>query len=76
MTAPDSISRRIGVPWPASTPHLVGGGVRVGVEMDDADGARRARLGDGGGGRPGDRVVAAEDDAGRRPIAATSSTLR
>ena len=38
------------------------GGVGVGVEMDDADAARAAHLGDGGGRRPGDRMVAAEDD--------------
>ena len=41
---------------------VVGRGVGMGVEVDDADAARPADLGDGRGGRPGDRVVAAEDD--------------
>ena len=43
LTAPDSIRRRIGVPWLASTPQAVVGGVGVGVEMDDPDAARPAR---------------------------------
>ena len=34
----------------------------MGVEMDDPDAARTADLGDGGRRRPGDRVVATEDD--------------
>ena len=38
------------------------GGVGVGVEVDDADVAVAVDVGDGGGRRPGDRVVAAEDD--------------
>ena len=38
------------------------GGVGVGVEVDDADVAVAVHVGDGGGRRPGDRVVAAEDD--------------
>ena len=37
------------------------GGVGVGVEVDDADVAPAAVIGDGRGRRPGDRVVAAED---------------
>ena len=72
LTAPDSISRRIGVPWLARTPNVLVGGVGVGIEMDDPDAARAADLGDRGGGRPGDRVVAAEDDrdrAGRGDLA-------
>ena len=44
---------------------VVVGGVGVGVEMDDPDAARAADLGDGGRRRPGDRVVAAEDDRDR-----------
>ena len=44
---------------------VVVGGVGVGVEMDDADAAGSADLGDGGRRRPGDRVVAAEDDRDR-----------
>ena len=41
---------------------VVGGGVGMGVEVDDADAARAADLGDGRRARPGDRVIAAEDD--------------
>ena len=43
----------------------VGGGVGVGVEMDDPDAARATDLGDGRRGGPGDRVVATEDDRDR-----------
>src|SRR6476469_3627395 len=43
----------------------VGGGIGVGVEMDDPDAARTTDLGDGRRGGPGDRVVAAEDDRDR-----------
>ena len=38
------------------------GRVGVGIEMDDPDAPRAADLGDRGGRRPGDRVVATEDD--------------
>ena len=44
---------------------VVVGGVGVGVEVDDPDGARLADLGDRGRRRPGDRVVATEDDRDR-----------
>ena len=49
----------------------IGSRVRVGVEVDDADAARPANLGDRARARPGDGVVAAEDDrdrAGRRDL--------
>ena len=39
--------------------------VRMGVEMDDPDALGGADLGDGGGRRPGDGMVAAEDDRDR-----------
>ena len=61
-TAPDSMSRRIGVPWLARLPSMIVGGVGVRVEVDDADVAVAVHVGDRGGGRPGDRVVPAEDD--------------
>ena len=38
------------------------GGVGMGVEVHDPDVAVAVHVGDRGGGRPGDRVVAAEDD--------------
>jgi hypothetical protein len=38
------------------------GGVGVGVEMDDPDVSVAVHVGDGRGGRPGNRVVAAEHD--------------
>ncbi len=41
------------------------GRVGVGIEVDDPDAARPADLGDRGRRRPGDRVVAAEDDRDR-----------
>ena len=66
------MSRRIGVPWPGEHAPVVVRGVGVGVEVDDADAAGSADLGDGRRRRPGDRVVAAEDDrdrAGRRHLA-------
>jgi hypothetical protein len=44
---------------------IVVGGVRVRIEVDDPDAAGSADLGDGGRRRPGDRVVAAENDRDR-----------
>jgi hypothetical protein len=41
---------------------IVVGRIRMGIEMDDSDAAGPADLGDRGRARPGDRVVAAEDD--------------
>ena len=51
---------------------VLGGRVGVGVEVEDPDAARPADLGDRGGRRPGDRVVASQDDrdrAGLRDLA-------
>ena len=62
------MSLRIGVPWLARLPVDHVGGVRVGVEVDDSDLSPPARLGDRGRRRPGDRVVAAEDDREDAPI--------
>ena len=61
-TAPDSISRRIGVPWPASTPQssLAVSAWASKWTMPMLPGP--ADLGDRGRARPRDRVVAAEHD--------------
>ncbi len=71
-TAPDSISRRIGVPWLARLPVDDVRGVGVRVEVHDADVAVAVHVGHRRRGRPGDRVVAAEDDrhdaAGRHRV--------
>ena len=45
-----------------ATAKAVGGGVGVGVEVDDANFAPTPGVGDGGSGRKGYGVVAAEDD--------------
>ena len=45
---------------------VVGRSVGVGIEMDDPDAARPTDLGDGRRARPGDRVIATEDDRDRR----------
>jgi hypothetical protein len=47
----------------------------MGVEVNDPDGRRVADLGDRRRRRPGDRVVAAEDDRDRT-AAATARTFR
>ena len=60
--APLSMRRRIGVPWLARLPSMDVGGVGVGVEVHHAHGAEAVVVGDGGGRRPGDRVVAADRD--------------
>ena len=75
LTAPDSMSRRIGVPWLASTPQPSCGRVGVRIEVDDPD-------------APGRRTSAIAVAAGQviewspprmigiAPVAATSRTLR
>ena len=64
--------RRIGVPWPASTPQSSFAVSAWASKWTMPMLPGPADLGDGGRGRPGDRVVAAEDDrdrAGRRHLA-------